>query len=193
MRDPKFPFRVSLRVDGEERQGQWRGNDLVVPVRSGEIYEIRVQNLSGKLVMMRLLVDGLNTLPEKETNATRGIVTQVVAKRVNLNEARAWILDPQRATSNVIRGFVTESGVQGKLRRFQVADAAEAPSDRQKFASDMGIITAAFYEAASDTRSDLFTKLEERETDEVLNVRKGLTPGRLLGVVHLKYVDAGAS
>ncbi|KKK65982.1 hypothetical protein LCGC14_2968670, partial [marine sediment metagenome] len=82
--DPAFPFRVKIMVkDGTserptERSPVFRGNDMFVPLGKGEVYEIWVENRAGRLVLMRLLVDGLNTLPEKQKD--KGVdVYQVAA------------------------------------------------------------------------------------------------------------------
>jgi hypothetical protein len=63
---PNNPFGVQIWVKGRERKGDFRGNDYYVPLRKNEEFEIWVENRSGQLVCMRLLVDGLNTLPEKD-------------------------------------------------------------------------------------------------------------------------------
>ncbi len=182
--DPAFPYRVSLRVNGRERKEVFRGNDCFLPVHKGEVYELHVENRGEKPVIMRLLVDGLNTLPEKEQ--TKGIATYVVGKRVNLDEARHWILDPKKLYA--VRGFVTESVAQGSLREFQVVDADDSLAARQKFTDQIGLITAAFYEAASGSRA-VGTGLG-REREERFEQREGTRVGNLLAVVHLRYIDA---
>jgi hypothetical protein len=183
-----FPYRVKLMVGGQERKGVFRGNDCFVPLRKGEVYEIWIENRSGKTVLMRLLVDGLNTLPEKET--TKGVQSILVGKRVNLDEAQAWELDPGYATLYAVRGFVTEVGVQGKLREFTVVDADQSLAARQKFTDQIGIITAAFYAPASGARR-VGTGLGKERREEILESRH-LTPGNLLSVVHIRYVEADA-
>jgi len=79
-------------IGGQERQGVFRGNDLFIPVRKGEVYELWIENHAKTLTIMRLLVDGLNTLPEKES--TKGVVTYIVGKRVNLDDAPLLDLGP---------------------------------------------------------------------------------------------------
>lgn len=137
--DPNFPFRVWIKagtVDatgqlfyGQKREPVFRGNDCFVPVRKGEVLQIWVENNSGELVLMRLLVDGLNTLPEiiannavgngppreiapsapwitrsqqvvVENGKPKGIVTYEWGAHVNLNEARHWGLDPKDEVLN---------------------------------------------------------------------------------------------
>lgn len=184
--DPRFPYRVSIYVDGKERKGVFRGNDYLVPLRVGEVYSIRVELLSGDPTYMRLLVDGLNTLPEK--SAEKGIATYEVAPVVKLDEARGWILDPRNSRRPVweVRGFVTETGQQGKLRRFKVVDDGLSVAAQKKFTENLGLITAAFYNTA---QARVATGVEDFETEENLRERRGVTAGDLIGVVNIRYVD----
>jgi hypothetical protein len=182
--DPKFPYQVRVKVNGQVRKGVFRGNDLYIPVRKGEKYELEVENRSGHLVLMRLLVDGLNTLPEKEE--TKGISTMLVAPRVNLADARHWILDPAKSKMFLIRGFVTETGAAGKLREFLVTDASQSLAARQQFTDQIGMITAAFY--APQGRGLGTTAGDEQ--DEKIVERSGTQVGEMLAVVNIRYVDA---
>ncbi len=185
--DPKFPYRLRVVVNGRERQGVFRGNDMIVTLNKGEVYQLHVENRSGSLCLMRLLVDGLNTLPQKEEN-TKGVETMQVAPRVNLSEARAWVLDPAVRSDFAVAGFVTETGVQGKLREFTVVDASQSLAARQQFTDQIGLITAAFYAPAGATRGAGTAAGRERQVD--LTTRSGVQPGDLLGVVHIRYSDA---
>jgi hypothetical protein len=187
--DPKFPFRVKVMVAGKERPGQFRGNDLLITLKQGETYELWVENRSGQVAIMRLLVDGLNTLPEKEE--TKGVSTYIVGKRVNLNDARHWVLDPAVVASAnkiwAVRGFITETGAQGKLRQFAVVDAQQSLAARQKFTDQIGLITAAFYAPKSGARG-VGTGLGQEQSENLTEAQKML-PGDLLGVVHIRYSD----
>ncbi len=69
--DPGFPFRVRILVGGFERPGTAHGNDWIVPLHKGEVYEIRATSHIDQPVFLRLLVDGLNTLPEKARGLSR--------------------------------------------------------------------------------------------------------------------------
>jgi len=185
--DPNFPFPIKVMIDGKERKGVLRGNDYFLPVRKGEVYELWVENRTGQMALMRLLVDGLNTLPEKET--TKGVTSYVIGKRVNLDSARHWELDPAESPVFAVRGFVTEVAAQGKLREFVVVDADDSLAARQKFTDQIGIITAAFYAPASTSRGALGTGLGKERGEEFLSAHE-LVPGKLLSVVHIRYVDA---
>ncbi len=201
--DPNFPFRVWLKVgtvdangqfNGQERPLVFRGNNCFAPVRKGEVLHIHLENKSGQLVLMRLLVDGLNTLPEKITSTVvengreKGIVTYQWGQHVNLSEARPWVLDPADASRFAVRGFVTETGPQGKLREFTVVDADQSLAARQQFTDQLGLITAAFYAPGGTGRGPLGIQAG-RERSEDLTEQQGKA-GHLLGVVHLRYVDA---
>ena len=143
---------------------------------------------------MRLLVDGLNTLLEKES--TKGAEIHVIGKRVSLDEARPWALDPVDTDPRLkgiwaVRGFVTEIGAQGKLREFTVVDAQESLAARRQFTDQIGLITAAFYapdDGASKGRGIGTAAGKERE-ESILYADKKLHCGNLLGVVHIRYVE----
>lgn len=204
--DPKFPFRVRLMVGGKERKGQFRGNDYFVPLHKGETYEIWIENRTGRRVLMRLLVDGLNTNLEKEMpfsgeaarEGDKGLSTEIIGKHVNLEEARAWILDPnsaqQRRQRNrnlfAVRGFVTKTGRQGKMALFTVVDADKSLAARQKFTDQIGLITAAFYAeevlpraaAAAPGAGTAAGRIIEENLEEV---RAAVGP--LLAVVNIRY------
>jgi hypothetical protein len=155
-----------------------------VAVRQGETYRIRVENATEQPVMMRLLVDGLNTLPEKE--ADKGLVTHVWGKRVNLNEARPWVLD--RKGKFRIDGFATRTGVKGEWKEFTVVDGEKSLAAKQQFTDQIGIITAGFYEIKGNPRGLGTDAGAQVEVD--LLARQGIEIGNLLAVVHIHYVDA---
>jgi hypothetical protein len=204
LRDPKFPFRVWIKASrldannnliGDERAPEFRGNDAFVPVRKGEVMHIYVETRSGQLVLLRLLVDGLNTLPQRLPDSQRvatpakGLDVPAWAPRVNLNDARPWVLDPAQATVFAVRGFVTETEAAGKLRQFTVVDGSESLAARREFTDQLGIVTAAFYAPGSSSRGPLGVQAG-RERTEDLTEREGVTPGQLPAVVHLRYSDA---
>jgi hypothetical protein len=186
--DPNFPYRIKLMIGGQERVGEFRGNDYFVPVRAGEVYEIWVENKSKRVTCMRLLVDGLNTLPEPEKS--KGVETYVTAARVNLDDALWWVLDPARSKVFAVRGFVSQTGAEGELREFTVVDADQSLAARQEFTDQIGLITAAFYAPAGATRS-VGTGLGRRRAENLAEYRE-VHPGNLLAVVHLRYVDSDA-
>jgi hypothetical protein len=194
LRDKNFPFRVYLRVNSQIREPVFIDKDAYrnkcfVPLRKGEVYEIWVENNTDQIVLMRLLVDGLNTLPEKE--GEKGIKLTVTGKRVGLQNAKHWELDPADGKVFAVRGFVTEKGPQGKLREFVVVDAEESVAARRKFTDQIGIITAAFYAPDGASRGKVGTGQGDQR-NEAIGTAHDLKPGKLLGVVHLRYVEPEA-
>jgi hypothetical protein len=190
--DPKFPFRVSIVVDGKERKGEVKGNDYTVKLRKGEVFQIWIEDRRAQpqKAMMRLLVDGLNTLPEKLE--TKGVATTEWGKRMSLEDARTWELHPNQKKF-AVAGFVTKvdnqghADVNGELVEFKVVDAAEGLAARQKYTEQIGVITAAFYDVAPPSRSasvgpggTIRRRFEKAE---------GYQVGNLMGVVHIHYVE----
>jgi hypothetical protein len=206
MLNPDFPFRVKIMVSNgpgtlpTERTAVFRGNNMYVPLRKNEVYEVYVENRSGKKVMMRLLVDGLNTQPELirtkmftvEEKPTKA--DWLAAVRVNLDEARPWILDPKNGSLFAVRGFFSRlpeiSGDEGTYGAFTVVDGGESEAGRQNFTDQLGLITAAFYAPKSSSRGvgDPFGTKYGREGRDKIELQKGVQCGNLLAVVHIHYV-----
>lgn len=193
--DPKGEFRVNLVVKGKVRTPVFQGNQAFVTVKQGEVYELEIQHRKKQIVMAKVLVDGLNTLPQTEKDA-KGVETLLIAPRVSLDEARAWVLDPNRPgvlkkdgfATWAFRGFVTQTGVAGKLKEFLVVDAAQSLAARQQYTEQVGLITVGFFLPQSSAR-DPGTDLGQ-ERNEVLKERDDVVVGPLLGVIHLRYIDA---
>jgi hypothetical protein len=185
--DPNFPFPVHFKINDQARQLVFRGNECLLPVRAGEVYRIEVENRSDQIACMRLLVDGLNTLPEPEK--AKGIETLVWGKRVNLDQARHYVLDPALSRVFGVRGFTTETGAQGTFREFVVATAERSLAARRQFTDQIGLITLAFYNPKGTSRALLGTDAgAEGKAD--LAERTGVDVGTLIAVVHIRLVDA---
>ncbi len=195
--DLAFPYRVKVLVGKEllERQGIVRGNDWFVPLKKGEVYAISVENRGEQQVLLRLLVDGLNTLPEKPQ--TKNVTVERIevnqgllpAQRVNLAEAKAWLLEPKKKYT--VRGFFSRTGADAKYNEFKVADAPDSAAARQAFTDQLGLITAAFYTAkpkGSASRGPIGTALG-KEYDTQTERYENLVPGDPLAVVHIRYVE----
>jgi hypothetical protein len=200
LQDSNFKFPIKFMVGGKERKPVFKkvGEDdnqhwdCYVPVSAGETYEVWVQNRSGASAILRLLVDGLNTKLEKED--TKGVETTVWGKRVNLDEAAGWILDPAGNPFKIggypmwrVQGFETATGEEGIMRQFTVVDAEKSLAARQKFTDQLGLITAAFYQentsrgaVGTDAGTEIKVKIKQRKAEV----------GNLLAVVHIRYVDA---
>jgi hypothetical protein len=188
MTNPNFEFPVRIYVGGKERPGYPRGNDWIVPLRKGEIFEIYVENRTGQPACMRLLVDGLNTLPDLE-KTTKGVMTYVWGFPVNLADARHFVLDPAEIHTPRkvwrVSGFITQTGTEGKLRQFVVSTAEEALASQRNFTEQIGLITAAFYDPTPRPRG---VKAGEEKTENLAENAK-YVPGNLRAVVNIHYVD----
>ena len=199
MQDPKYPYRVRIVVAGpqghfKERQGYFEGNDLIVPLRKGEDYEIWLENRSGTVVTARLLVDGLNTHPQPERSPlSKGYRGILIAAPVALEDAQHWVLDPEGRTEpwkNLFRveGFVTETGDAGRLNKFHIVDLEQSVAARQQFTDQIGLITAGFYQAIAKKRG-IGTDLGD-EVTQASKPRTDIGVGEPLCYISIRYVDA---
>jgi uncharacterized caspase-like protein len=201
--NPNFEFPVKIMVGGKERKGIPKGNFWIVPLRTGETFEILVGNNSGKAACMRLLVDGLNTLPDLEMSPSKGVATMLWGQHVNLDDARYHILDPaalkpevKKAWGNTwsIGGFATETGENGKLRQFLVGTAEQSLAAKRKFTEQLGLITVAFYEAdrsGDEGRARGHQGIIPGDEKKVkISEVVGYKPGKLRVVLNIHYVDA---
>jgi hypothetical protein len=176
--DPKFPLRLKMMIGGKERVGVFRGNDYVIPVSSGEVFEIWGENRSGAPVYMRLLVDGVSTLPEKEIDR-HGISRVVSRKCVRLNNCRPWIIDNNRHKLFALRGFVVGTDRDYQIEPFVVGEMNTSFVLRQEFTAEPGIITAAFY-----------TDVPNRREAYDIEVPRKLDNLKLRAVIQLRCEDA---
>jgi len=176
-----------------------------VPLSKGEIYEIWVENRTDAPVLMRLLVDGLNTLPEKAppkglaVEETASPAVYLPAQRVNLGDARAWLIDPSESPVVAVRGFFFETGEKGACNEFIIVDAPDSLASRQQFTDQLGLITAAFYAPAPGKRglgtSPGAGPISGTGAGSVLKQGSGvhdLQVGNLLAVVHIRYAPPEA-
>lgn len=188
LKDPKFPYRVSIWVDGKERPGKFEGNDYVVPIKNGEDFSIMVNMLNQDPVYMRLMVDGLNVLPMRAEE--KGIDTMEIAPIVNLDRARGFVLDPVYDGQSKYRidGFYTETGVQGELRQFVMVEDKLSVAAQKNYTVNLGLITAAFYTPSGARSAGLGQRKKVKAVE-----RAGITPNDLVGVVNIRYVDPGSA
>lgn len=180
LQDPAWPFRVSLTVNGQSPAPIFRQGQCFTPVKEGESFVVRVENHSGQMVMMRLLVDGFHTLPTLDTQET------LSARR--LEDARAWVLDPGK--TYLIPGFVMELGGSeqlSKVREFEVVDASGSLARQRNYTKQLGVVTAVFYTAKNATRG--VGVRPGKQSRVAIGRRQGLVPDRLLGSVHIRYFD----
>ena len=211
--DPGFPWRISLKVEGETLHPEFSKNKrhAYVNVAQGTTYSIGIENLNNQPVFLRLLVDGLNTLPDKPLLQKQDKFEVAVkdtkaklqpAQYVSLTNARAWFCDP--TSKYEVRGFFTGFDARtggphadATLRTFVVTDASSSEAALNGHLKDVGIITAAFYiprsktslsmSVSSGNRTVYGTKLGEEQNEKVERYEGQQVPGELLGVVHLRY------
>lgn len=196
------------------------GDRLYVPLEPDEVYQIRIRadldgddgrenrgktSTSPSRLALRLLVDGLNTLPEKREWDEREPSEPLydVAKRISLERASAWSLEEKQEL--IIDGFYTEPGQNALYYPFIVRKAADAESVRNAVdGRQVGLITAAFYTTKTvppRTRgqstgrigtgllSDVGTGLGCLQAGN-LTVRPENEVDAFLAVLHLRYASA---
>lgn len=198
--DPNCAFPVKLRVNGKIREGVFKGNDYIVPVQKDDVYAVEVENRYGRPMIMRLLIDGLNSLPQKEID-TKGVATYMVAPRVSLEEARYWVCDPKKSRRFGVRGFITQTGAQGVLNEFKIVDGADSVAARQQFTDQLGIITVAVYDAEAISRGGDFNGALGsagpgtgfgQQRQEQLEEAEEYRIGQLRSVIHIRYATPEA-
>ncbi len=186
---------MEIVVDGKVRQPVFHGKECYVSLRRGEVYAIRVRNQSDEMVRLRLLVDGLNTLPELQPR--KAVTVEPIeekpqyhtAVRVSLDEARAWILDP--GPPRIVQGFFSGTGEVAPYNEFLVTDATDALAYRKGFTDQIGLITAAFYAPDKSAGRGIGTTLgEARQT--VVKERETWPVGKLLAIVQIRYASPEA-
>ena len=208
----EFGLRILVKKpDGtfEERKPRFKGNDCYVKLSKGEVFQISAHHSSNDRVLLRLLIDGLNTMiedaggppgeqleevevPEDPKNPDKGVVRKVIGKRMSLDEARPWVLDPDKKVPVAerwwgISGFASALGVNGKVREFTVVDAKESLAAEREFTDQIGLITAAFY-TPQGSRGDRVGVQAGREQNRIIRVVGGnKVCGTLLSVINIHY------
>jgi hypothetical protein len=159
---------------------QRRTTELLIPAREDELFEIRVWSKFPDKVAMMLTIDGLNTLNKQ---------------RQRLGFGAAWIIKPAhdwKGEPSLTVDAWHDLGQQVKpgeritttARRFMFVDIADSVAGRQRFSDAIGLITAAFYQEAGRDVA-VGEGLAEQRQINVVDFR----PGRLIGVVSVRYVD----
>ncbi|MDR2706843.1 MAG: caspase family protein [Planctomycetaceae bacterium] len=174
-------FRVTLVVKRGNRfvpiQPIQQGDRTYFPLEHGNTYRIRIGNPTTETVMVRVLVDGLNTLPEKieepekvkfvavattdtmqyieSLKKTGAIIVQndageffQVAAPSGLDRARPWIVKPQKEVE--IPGFFHHVGAKGDYKEFRVTDAPFSVGGQTNFTDQLGLITVGFFTAVPE-------------------------------------------
>ena len=186
-----------------------------MPVNLDDEYEIEVENLSGKTVCMRLLVDGLNTLPEKQVAAqevspgaanppkppsptpaasyAKAVRMLAIGQRVSLGDARHYIMDPKQSKVYAVRGFATETGKDGGYLPFKIVEASKALAAREQFTDQIGLITVALYEPMTGPKGSIprgvfGTGTGDFKPADIPEI-KDIDCGKQIAIIHIHYVD----
>lgn len=207
----KFDVEIQVR-DSEGRfrpcPFAYRQGQAYVPLRSGDVFKLLFRNGYANEVGVRVLVDGLNTLPEKSILPTvakfaidpddedlgneDGEQPDVIAPAVNLDRAKFWVMRPR--IQYQIPGFFSSTGKAAEGREFRVTDADQSEAAKKRFTDQIGIITVAVYtlrEQEPGTRSggnrgDFGIELGDSFTADI-KTRPNLEIDQLLQVIHLHY------
>ncbi len=221
-----LPMNARLEARGAN-ENVWRtrpireiGGVQWVELNPGETYRVVFEPngaaTNGEQTIMRLLVDGRNSLAQYEPSvsppsdfswqlekdaANFGETTQpeeaqekpkiVVAPVVPLDHAKYWVLEPRN--SYVIDGFCDQFSQTSDVftvARADDATVADAPPEEER-----GLIVVAFYETNAsrdpnvDANGDAMTVPGPRKKYSTIVV-KGLEPGAPLGILRLRYASA---
>jgi uncharacterized caspase-like protein len=207
-----FGIRIVVKKpDGqlEDRKPRFKGNDCYVTLKKGEVFEVLATHKSDQRVLLRLLIDGLNTMledaggppgeqletvevPVDPSAPDKGVVRKIIGKRVSLDEARPWVLDPKdRNPRNPwwrIGGFASALGASGKVREFEVVDASQSLAAEREFTDQIGIITAAFFAPKGTSRGGNEGVRPGEEVNQSIRVVGGNKEcGNLLSVINIHY------
>ena len=197
------------RGNFNKRPFQYQGNDCYLPLSQGEEYQIRYR--SSEDVFVRILVDGLNTLSQKQTTvSSRGAYIEavansdadgefVIAPRVSLEEARPWVIDhTNRGAALTAKGFYdVNNNPNGRdtVRRFQIVDADESAAARKNYTEQIGLITVAFYKAVLPSSPEIATRagrigtgMGGAEGTNVGHYAGDKVPGDLIAVYNIRYM-----
>jgi len=177
------------------------GNDCYLPIAKGEEYRIGFKATDSEEVFVRILVDGLNTLSQRQMAVSKGVTIEavppdsegeyVLAPRVPLAEARAWVIAKGSKQSYVVEGFIDANGKSDTMRRFQIVDADESVAARKNYTEQIGLITVAFYKAVSPsqtTRGRVGTGMGSAERVNLEYYKGDNVPGEMIAVYNIRYM-----
>ena len=212
MADKAAPFKARIeRIDGldlPEPEFSENKRHLYYKVPQGTKYQIVFETKAKRPLFVRVLVDGLNTLPDTPTlepcrdgdsfvtpaSSARGRKLQ--AQPVNLSRAAAWYCRKDQEQF-VFNGFLESVAVKdnqgkAKLREFVVTDAPASEAWKQGNTNDIGIVTVAVYSPihkaqSMGPRAHSGTALGALRTEKIDVYSGDEVPGELLTVIQLRY------
>ena len=217
---PDFPLEIQVK----NKEGIYQKRNIItiegkhyVPLEKGDIYQVVLWNTTTREVGFRVLVDGMNTHPERESTIIpgeelpKGFSTMksrsgnyVGQKQIPLSEANFWILKPTPVKSDgslptgaQIKGFYSKIGENSVYREFTVAEKEASKAAGAGLKNEIGFITIGIYELLPKQRgsldngvnsSELGTKEgAERQGGEV-KVFKGMETKSTLSLLHIRYI-----
>ncbi|MCL2120565.1 MAG: hypothetical protein FWH27_19300 [Planctomycetaceae bacterium] len=202
--DASLPFKVwfevrplnSTNVEYKKRDIEIVGNNCYLPLSMGEEYRIMVQNNSRNEIFARILVDGLNTLSQKEMTEAKGAYIEathpesegdyVVAPRASLSDARAWVM--KSGITSAIEGFYDANFKNDKLHRFRIVDADQSAASRRNYTEQLGIITIGLFRAESKNTRSTATGMGPDERTRLKEYTGNNAPGGMMVVYNIRYM-----
>ncbi|MFM7168608.1 MAG: hypothetical protein ACKO3T_25480 [Planctomycetaceae bacterium] len=167
---------------------------FLVKLKQGDEYIIRVTSNFESTVILRLLVDGLNTLAE-QVRELSGERKWLFAQPRLLTDARFWVIPPGQWE---IKGFYKEPQEKGETdcQAFLVTDIEGSQAARLGLRQNVGMITAAFYTAEKRKQPLQMGDGENlprlgtvpgRAFTERVDLDSVWQPGTLIQVQHIRY------
>lgn len=138
----KFPYTISVVVNGKVRRPVEIDGALYVPLSIGEKYQLHVTNRDEHPVFAAIYIDGLNTIGQKRERPD------------STDTNRTWWFRPTGNEARVIEGWFQHdsSGTnRPQVDEFVVTAASDslaattAEPGGETFGSSLGLITAIFY------------------------------------------------
>jgi hypothetical protein len=209
--DPQNPFKVQFGVRPinkpnagyVKRDIETKGGEYVLPLSKGEEFQIMIKCETEREVFVRALVDGLNTLAQREKITVKGDALEVsgpagegdyvVMPRVSLENAKSWVMNYPKPTNSfyVIQGFYEANGKNSTLRRFQVVDADESAAARKNYTDQLGLITIGFFEPVPRGR-EVGVRPGAKEKVEIEKYSGNKVPGPMMAVYNIRYLTPEA-
>ncbi len=187
MASPDCPYKVYIIVDGKKIPGHFQGNDLIVPVRPGQKFEVQIENNSGEPAPMRLLVDGRNSLPAVDRK--KEFATETVGPRVSTDDARFWVLDPKKSKTSRVPGYVRAGGQSAKPFVFDNVKSLDPNGASRN--DQLGLVTAVFYDQPKERHGHAVGTGDERT--ENLSTKPSAPPSKVRCIINIRCVDPDAA
>jgi len=129
------PYAVEVLVDGQPRALRLEGNLVLVDLKRGEQYEVRLINDSDFDAAAALSIDGLNSFTFSE-------VRQTVGPGAGQPSYGRWILAPR--SQAVIRGWHKRDTGPGNVDAFLITEYADSAAAVVNQQSGVGTISVSF-------------------------------------------------